>query len=351
MKRVFITVHLKNMLILITAFIAFIVITSLLIVGVGENKNLNEGKNSEIKLKENEIIVKNHSLPKISKIKIFMSKENKIREMDLEEYVAGVVAAEMPASFDIEALKAQAVAARTYALTNVLELGGSLCEIGKGANLCDTVHCQAFVTKEERIKLWEKSKKNSGESYWAKIKMAVDSTAGQALTYNNNLVMEPIYFATSSGMTENSEDVFSNSLPYLRSVESPGEERSGNFKSSNVFKYKELSQIINNNYNNAKVSSANIKKQITIIDRTKAGSVKTIKVGTITMTGSKFRTMLGLKSSNFQIKFNLNDIKIDCSGYGHGVGMSQWGADAMAKQGENYMKILSHYYQGTAISK
>ena len=195
------------------------------------------------------------------------------------------------------------MAARTYALAHVTELGGTLCKNANGANLCDTVHCQVYMTKEERIKLWDKS---SGEKYWDKIKMAVEGTQGQVLTYNNSLVMEPYYFATSSGKTENSEDVFSNSIPYLRSVESPGEEETKNFKSSKIFKYNELSQIINNNYNNAKVTSANIKKQITIIDRTEAGSVKNIKVGSITMTGSKFRTMLGLKSSNFKIKFNLN---------------------------------------------
>jgi len=170
------------------------------------------------------------------------------------------------------------------------------------------------------------------------------------LTYNSDLVMEPYYFATSSGNTENSEDVFSNSIPYLRSVESPGEEGTKNFKSIRTFKYKELSEIINNNYKNAKVTTTDIKQQITVIDRTDAGSVKSIKVGSITMTGSKFRTMLNLKSSNFQMKFNLKDIEIVCSGYGHGVGMSQWGANAMAKSGKSYVEILNHYYQGTDIS-
>ncbi|MBW9146250.1 stage II sporulation protein D [Clostridium sp. CM027] len=347
MRRVFITVHLKNILLLITAFIAFIVITSVLIVGVGNNKSINKGKNSAIKVEDNENIIKYGSLAKITKVKVFMSKENNIKELSLEEYVTGVVAAEMPADFGIEALKSQAVAARTYALAHVTEMGGTPCKNGNGADLCDTVHCQVYRTKEERIKEWG----NSGEKNWNKIKMAVKGTLGQVLTYNNNLVMEPYYFATSSGKTENSEEVFSDSIPYLRSVESPGEERAGSFKSSKILKYKDLSRIINKNYNNAKVTSTNIKKQITVIDRTEAGSVKSIKVGNITMTGSKFRTMLGLKSSNFEMKFNLNNIEIDCSGYGHGVGMSQWGADAMAKDGKTYIEILTHYYQGTVISK
>jgi len=348
MRRVFITLPLKNILLVVTAFIAFIVITSVLIVGVGNNKKLNINKNSVNKSEKNKNIVKYDSLPKITKVKVFITKENSIKEINLEDYVTGVVASEMPAGFEIEALKAQAVAARTFALAHVKGVGGISCKNGKGADLCDEVHCQVYMTKAQRIKEWPKGK---GEELWDKIKMAVQGTAGQVLTYNNELVMEPYYFATSSGKTENSEDVFSSSIPYLKSVESPGEEISTNFKTSNSFKYKELSSIINNNYNNARVTSANIRKQITVIDRTSAGSVKNIKVGNITMTGTKFRTMLGLKSSNFKLKFNLSGIEIDCSGYGHGVGMSQWGADIMAKKGKNYTEILAHYYQGTDVSK
>ena len=346
MRRVFITVHLKNILILISVFIIFLVITSVLIVGLEDNRNFNKDKNPAIKSELNEGVIKNDLLPKISKVNIIISKESTIKEISIEDYVIGVVAAEMPAEFGIEALKAQAVAARTYALAHIKELGGTPCKNGNGADLCDTVHCQVYMTKEERMKLWSKT---SGEKYWDKIKTAAEATRGQVLTFNNRLVMEPYYFATSSGKTENSEDVFTAAVPYLRSVESPGEEVAKNFKTSQVFKYKDLSRIINDNYNNAKVSSASIKKQITILDRTDAGSVKSIKVGNITMTGSKFRAMLGLKSSNFVIKFNSNDVEIDCSGYGHGVGMSQWGANAMAKEGKKYTEILSHYYQGTEI--
>lgn len=347
MRRVYILGHMKNIFLLIIAFIAFIFITSVLIVGIGENYSTSKNKNPEIKSDGYEKLVKDGLTPKISTIKVNLLKENIIKEFDLEEYVTGVVAAEMPADFGIEALKAQAVAARTYALAHVAELGGTPCKNGYGASLCDTVHCQAYMTKEERMKLWSSS---SAEKNWEKIEMAVESTRGKVLIYNNGLVMEPYYFATSSGMTENSEDVFSNKIPYLRSVESPGEEETKNFKSSKVFKYKELSEIINNNYKTAKVTTTNIKEQITVIDRTGAGSVKNIKVGSITMTGSKFRSMLGLKSSNFKIKFNSDNVEVDCSGYGHGVGMSQWGANAMAKEGKGYVEILNHYYQGTNVS-
>jgi stage II sporulation protein D len=348
MRRVFITVHLKNVILLITAFIVFIVIASVLIVGVGNNVSISKSKNSEIKSQDNIDIIKYSNLPKTTKVKVYIAKENIVKELDLEEYVTGVVAAEMPAAFAVEALKAQAVAARTYALSHVIEDGGTACKNGKGADLCDTVHCQVYMTKAERVKGWPKSQR---DELWDKIKKVVKDTSGEVLTYNNELVMEPYYFSTSSGKTENSEEVFSTNIPYLRSVESPGEETVKNAKSIKIVKYKELSIAINNNYNNSKVTSTNIKNQIKIVDRTEGGSVKNIKVGSITMTGSKFRTMLGLKSSNFEIKFNSTSMEIDCSGYGHGVGMSQFGADAMAKAGKDYNQILTHYYQGTVISK
>ncbi|MGH4051854.1 MAG: stage II sporulation protein D [Clostridium sp.] len=354
MRRVFITVHLKNLILIVTACIAFIVITSILLVGVGkngENAIINKNNSFEIKSDDDKVIIKYSELPKISKVKVFITKENIIKELDLEEYVTGVVAGEMPAAFEPDALKAQAVAARTYALAHVIEDGGSPCKNANGASLCDTTHCQVYVTKAERIKDWNKDNKNKGDQLWDKIKKAVEDTRAQVLTYNDELVMEPYYFSTSSGKTENSEEVFSTSIPYLRSVESLGEETVKNAKSINNFKYEEIIKIINSNYNNAKVTTASIKNQIKIIERTEGGSVKNIKVGNITMSGSKFRTMLGLKSSNFQMKFNSSGIEIDCSGYGHGVGMSQWGANAMAKDGKSYTEILTHYYQGVAISK
>ncbi|MBX4260729.1 stage II sporulation protein D [Clostridium estertheticum] len=362
MRRDFSAIHLKSIIILIISFVAFVVITSVLIVGVGNNKYINiqkdknkstviksgDNKSNVAKSGDNKSGIKYDSMPKVTKIRVFMTKENTIRELNLEDYVTGVVASEMPIEFEIEAIKAQAVAARTYALAHVALLGGGGCKNGKGANVCDTVHCQVYMTKDERVKVWGRVK---GEEYWNKIKNAVEATAGEVLTYNDNLVMEPYYFSTSSGETENSEDVFSTNVPYLRSVASPGEEKLKNSKSSKTFNYKELSQIINNNYDSAKVSSSNIRNQITIIDRTQAGSVKNIKVGNITMKGSKFRTMLALKSANFKIKFNSSSVEVDCSGYGHDVGMSQYGAEVMAKNGKKYVDILTHYYQGTSVSK
>ena len=196
---------------------------------------------------------------------MFITKENTIKELNLESYVTGVVAGEMPAAFGIEALKAQAVASRTYALAHVTEEGGTPNKNAHGADLLDSVGSQVYMTKEEYI---NSLSKESGLRYWNKIKLAVESTKGQVLTYNNSLVMYPYYFAISSGKTENSEDVFGSSIPYLRSVESLGDKKAKNFKSSNIFSYKDLSRIVNYNYSNAKATSADIKKELTVIDRT-----------------------------------------------------------------------------------
>lgn len=360
MRRLFISSHFKNFFILIIIFIVFVVVTSVLIGGLGSNKSLNRSKdinqNSDFNLSKDSVTksegnvngVKYSSLPKISKISVLITKEDTIKELNLETYVTGVVAGEMPAAFGIEALKAQAVASRTYALAHVTEEGGTPNKDANGADLLDSVGSQVYMTKEQYI---NSLSKESGLRYWNKIKLAVESTKGQVLTYNNSLVMYPYYFAISSGKTENSEDVFGSSIPYLRSVESLGDNKAKNFKSSNTFSYKDLSRIVNYNYSNAKATSADIKKELTVIDRTMTGSVKFIKVGSITMTGSKFRTILALRSSNFTLKFNFYNVEIDCSGYGHDVGMSQWGANAMANDGKSYKEILTHYYKGTAISK
>ncbi|WP_127837043.1 stage II sporulation protein D [Clostridium prolinivorans] len=346
MQKVIIFNHVKKLFISISIVITFIIILSISVVGIGNNNSsIDKLKNYE--LKNDDIILKNNN--KEYKVKVYITKENKIVEMDLEEYVRGVVSAEMPAEFNIEALKAQAVAARTYALAHMEEFGGSSCSNGKGADLCDTVHCQAYLSKEERFNGWKKS---SAAEYWSKITKAVSDTAGEVLTYDGKLVMRPFYFAISSGRTENAVDVFSGDSPYLKSVDSSLDKKLKNYESSTEYTYSKLANIINSKYPNAKVSKNKLKNQISILERTEGGgSVKKIKIGDITITGSDFRSMLDLKSSNFQIAFNSKVINITCKGYGHGVGMSQWGADAMADTGSNYKEILTHYYKGVNINK
>lgn len=280
------------------------------------------------------------------KIRVYISEKNKVEEMKIEEYVVGVVCAEMPAEFEIEALKAQSIAARTFALAHIEELGGCKCDKSKNADICDSTHCQVYMPKNIRLNSWpEKSR----DKYFKKITQAVMETKGQVITYDGKLVTEPYYFAISSGRTENSEDMFSTYKPYLTSVASPGEEIASKYQTSVKLSYGEFNKKINRKYSNINISNKNAKEKVKIISRSEGGSIKELKVDNITMSGLEFRNIMGLNSPNFKINFNDKNIEVICKGYGHGVGMSQWGANAMSKSGKKYNEILTHYYKGVKI--
>lgn len=324
----------------------FIVALSVFIVGFGQNKsNFTKSIIPQFFMKSGDIVFNEANGG--PKIKVFITKENKVEEMFLEEYVRGVVSAEMPAEFEPDALKSQAVAARTFALAHMEEFGGEKYKSNTGANVSDTVQCQVFMHKEDRMNSWPKSKR---DEYWNKVTNAVKETAGEILTIDGKLVKEPLFFAVSSGKTENGSDIFSDDAPYLKSVSSPGEEAAPKYRSIVKVSYSNFINKINCEYSNSGLTAATLKNSIEIKSRNEGGSVKEIRVGRITLSGVKFRSIMGLNSANFNIKFNFNNIEISCIGYGHGVGMSQWGANAMAKSGKSYKDILEHYYNGTSIT-
>ena len=171
------------------------------------------------------------------------------------------------------------------------------------------------------------------------------------LTYNNELVLYPQFFSTSSGMTENAVDVFSNSVPYLVSTESKGEEIAPKYETEFPFNIPEFVNKINDKYKEASITSENLKNNIEILSRSVAGGIKELRIGKTKVKGLDFRLALGLSSTNFEYVINENEIVFKCKGYGHGVGMSQWGANVMAKSGADYKDILTHYYTGVEISK
>ncbi|MBL4932670.1 stage II sporulation protein D [Clostridium paridis] len=277
-----------------------------------------------------------------SKVTVYKTKTGTTEKVDLEVYVLGVLSGEMPAAFDEEALKAQAVAARTFAMKRILYP----CTEAKGADVCDTVHCQVFMSKEDRVSKWDKDK---SEEYWKKLEDAVSATKGKVLTYNGELVLYPQFFSTSWGKTEDAEAVLSTALPYLQSVDSPGEEVAPKFKSSITISSKEFVEKINNKYKEAKLAVNNIKDSIKIVSKNPGGSVNEVKVGGVTIKGTEFRSLLSLNSANFTFSFSNKGIEIQSFGYGHGVGMSQWGANVMAKSGVKYEDILKHYYKGIEL--
>lgn len=283
------------------------------------------------------------------KIKVFIVEKNQLQEMYLEEYIRGVVSGEMPADFNIEALKAQAVAARTYAVTRMKMYGGKGCEKHAGADICtDSTHCQEWISKEDRFKNW---KAVDAQNNWNKVTTAVNDTKGLILTYNSQPVLYPLYFSTSSGKTENSIDVFSNQEPYLKSVVSPNEEESPKFVTKTSIT---LDNLISKFYSSSykiKLDKNKLSTQLKIVSRTEGGSVKTMQVGSKTIKGTEIRRILGLNSANFTFAISKSAVTFTVLGNGHGVGMSQWGANELGKRGSTFEEILEHYYMGTEVKK
>lgn len=331
----------------IMTFIILFIMISLPIMFLNSNKSDNNMSSSGFKLNDSTVI-KNSGLSVMNneKVRIYRRDKNTVEDLDLEEYIKGVVASEMPANFDEEALKAQAVAARTYYMNKRI----NKCKDAesKGAEICDSTHCQVYMDKEERMSKW--SKKDS-ESNWSKINEAVESTKGEVLTYDGAILEYPQFFAVSSGRTEDALDVLSMNIPYLKSTDSKGEEVAPKYETTFSMSLDEFINKIKSSYNDIKLSKNSLKNSIEIQSYTKGGSVKEIKIGNKIISGIELRKILNLNSTNFKISFKNNDIIFLCKGYGHGVGMSQWGANAMAKSGDKYSDILKHYYSGVDIEK
>lgn len=279
-------------------------------------------------------------------IRVYNVYTNKTMEIPLEDYVKGVVAAEMPAEFNIEALKAQAVAARTYAISRTVKHSNSHPDHPE-AGICTGIHCQAFLSLEELTLIHGES---WVENYWAKIEEAVDSTKNLLLYYNGEII-EPLYHSTSGGMTEDSVNVFAIDSPYLKSVTSPYEEDAPKYKTIISLPGEEFINKLNNDYPDAKITKDNLGEKIKLIEKSPSGRVKKVAVDKDIINGSVIRTLFGLNSTNFKITYDkkINLIEIVTYGYGHGVGMSQWGANGMGKNGSTYEQILKHYYTGVEI--
>lgn len=281
-------------------------------------------------------------------IKVYDTRNQEVRELDLEEYVKGVVAAEMPAEFHIEALKAQAVASRTYALSRANNYKEGHPD-HREAPLCTGIHCQAYLTLEELTNIHAK---DWPEKSWPKIEEAVNSTKGQVLYYKGEII-EPLYHSTSGGMTEDAQDVFAVDAPYLKSVSSPHEEEAPKFKSLVTLTGDEFIKKLTSKYPNSNITKDNISEKIKLVEKTKSGRIKKIAIDGTVINGSEIRELLELNSTNFTITYNPknNIVDIETVGYGHGVGMSQWGANGMAKNDKKYKDILKHYYTNIKIDE
>ena len=265
------------------------------------------------------------------KVRVKQTESGNIVEVPLEEYVAGVVAGEMPITFETEALKAQAVAARSYVLKKIEQ------NYKNNYDVVDTVLNQVYLDNESLKNKW----KDKYEERIQKIKKVVLDTKGEYLTYNGK-VIEAFFFSTSSGLTENCEEVFVEALPYLRSVDSHYDEISPVYETQKVINYTEFCN---------KLGIENVPLNINITKTTSTGRIKNITINGVNFTGNQVTQRLGLRSNYFEIKQDNDNVIVTTKGYGHGVGMSQYGENGMAKEGYTYKDILNHYYTNIQISK
>ena len=267
-----------------------------------------------------------------SVVRVYRNSIGVIDIVPIEEYIMGVLSGEMPVEFELEALKAQAVAARSYVMAQMER------NINNDYDVVDTVMNQVYLDKEYLMTAW----KGSYTDNINKIKTAVMETKGEYISYDGK-VAEALFFSTSPGLTENSEDIFTYKVPYLRSVDSHWDSISSAYNSTTTYTLKEFYNLLDLPYND--------KLNVEIISTTSTGRIKTIKINGKELSGNYVCSNLSLKSTYFEIIKEDTKVIIKNKGYGHGVGMSQYGAQGMALEGYNYEDILKHYYTGVEIKK
>ena len=253
-------------------------------------------------------------------------KNGSVVSMELDEYLVGVVGAEMPASFNIEALKAQAIVARTYTLKT----------INSGKKLSDDNSTQNYKSNEELKNTWG----SSYNTYYNKVRSAVIDTKGIVIKYNSGLI-DALYHSTSNGYTEDASNVWKNSVPYLKSVSSEYDTTNKNFIYNKFISYQDLSNKLG--------IPVSYSSNIEISEKTNSGRVKYLNIDGNIFNGVNVRTILGLRSTDFVFEKQETGINIITKGYGHGVGMSQYGANGMANNGYSYKDIILHYYKGVYL--
>ncbi len=294
-------------------------------------------------LEENNDQKQEYEYSKFGKIKLYHVKNEQTETISIDEYLLGVVAAEMPAEYSEEALKAQAVVARTYTIYTIINNGDKHGD----ADICDdSTCCQAWISKDDRIERWQNEDR---ENNWEKIEEAVYSTTGQIITYDGNPI-NAFFHANSGGKTEEVSNVWGGTdLPYLKTVETAGEDAYSQYASEVNFSKEDFKSKLKEKYSDFEIDYSD-ENCIEILDYTNGDRVKKIKIGNMNLSGVEVRKILGLKSANFEVKIEENNIIFSVRGYGHGVGMSQTGADALAKEGKTYKEIIEHFYTGVEIT-
>ena len=270
--------------------------------------------------------------------KLRLRTENGTVLIDEMEYLTEVVLSEMPASFEPEALKAQAVTARTFLARQRMAGKHTDCDI-----CADSACCQAWTSRGAL----EQKLGDTAQSYWDKAADAVSSTEGEILTYDGTPI-EAVYFSCSGGSTEAAVSVWGTDVPYLQAVESPGEQDALRYESEAVFSEAELRSLLAPAVPEADLSSP-VDTWFSEPIRTNGGGGLSVEIGGAAVSGTKLRSLLGLNSTKFTIRSRNDEVVFQVLGFGHRVGMSQYGANAMAKLGFDYQTILQYYYRGVKI--
>lgn len=277
-------------------------------------------------------------------ISVMSSSNGKISRMGMREYIIGSVACEMSALYHSEALKAQAVASYTYA-KKVREQNEKVKDSSlRDADITDSTDShQGYISEKKRKEKWGEK----FEEYEAKIEAAVDEVLGCYLTYNGETALA-VYHSNSAGATQSAESLWGEEIPYLISVESPGDKLSPDYVSKSVFsegKFKSCAKAC------GATLSGDAEEWLSKIKKDDSGYLLSVCLGEKEISASEIRENFDLKSNCFEIEYSDGEFTVTCYGYGHGVGMSQYGADYMARQGSTYEEILAHYYPGTQIEK
>lgn len=338
MKKIFIYFF----MFLFICFILPAILTKKDIVASAEVQQNNNINNEEIK-KEKNLADEPYKYKNYGTIKLLHHETGEVEEVAIDNYLCNVVSAEMPADYELEALKAQAVVARTYTIYKIQN------KKHENADICDdSTCCQAWVSKDVRFSRWDENKR---ESNWAKIEQCVNETKGLIITYENKPI-NAFFHANSGGITELPVNVWGggSNLPYLQVVETAGEEGYTQYSSEVILTKEELLEKLKTKYEDIQIDFTN-DEDLKVLEHTDSNRVKTVKFGNHELSGVETRTLLGLRSTNFEISKDGDKIKFSVKGYGHGVGMSQTGADTMAKSGSTYEDIIKHFYIGVEIKE
>ncbi len=317
-------------------FICFILPALLTKSEISALSDIKEEEQSEEKVSEI------YTYNKYGTIKLLHTDTNEIEEVNLDTYLCNVISAEMPVDFEKEALKAQAIVARTYTIYKINN------KKHDNADICDDSNCcQAWISKEGRLARWDGDK----EAKWNQIEESVLQTQGKIITYNN----EPInafFHSNSGGKTELPVDVWGggSNMPYLQVVETAGEEGYTQYNSEVELTNEEILEKLKQKYEDIQIDFHN-DEDIKILEYTSSGRIKVIKFGNHEISGTEARSIFGLRSTNFELLKQDGKVKFTVVGYGHGVGMSQTGADSMAKNGSTAEEIINHFYVGVEIKE